>query len=98
MDNYVAKLEEDYRFVVVESYRSTETAELHGAIHIRPVKGHGIATTLRVECSKRMTNLKYYPVGTKFRIHAKLTGRLDGGEFLYTWFGWKFDVLNELES
>ena len=48
---------------------------------------------MRVECSKQL--MRDYPVGTKFRIKAKLTDREDGGEFLYSYFGWKFEDRRE---
>ena len=45
---------------------------------------------MRVECSKSLS--RDYPVGTKFRIKAKLTDKEEGGEFLYSYFEWKFEV------
>ena len=46
---------------------------------------------LHVECSKTLS--KAYPVGTKFRIRAKLTDGEDGGEYLYSYHGWPVEVL-----
>jgi hypothetical protein len=46
---------------------------------------------MRVECSKQLS--RDYPVDTKFRIKTKLTDREEGGEFLYSYFGWKYEVL-----
>jgi hypothetical protein len=48
---------------------------------------HGI----RVECSKTLSTA--FPLGIRFRINAKLTRREDGGEFLYSYFGRKPEVL-----
>jgi hypothetical protein len=86
----MAKAKEPYRYVVVESYRESGSG-LHGDVHIRPVTAEGLPPGLRVECSKNLS--RDYPVGTKFRIKAKLTDREDDGEFLYSYFGWKFEVL-----
>jgi len=87
----MAKHHETYRPVVVESFRPSSTSGLHGGIHIRPVAGQGVPTTLHVECSKKLS--KDYPVGTKFRIQAKLTDREGAGEYLYSYFGWPVEVL-----
>ena len=84
---------EPYRFVVVESYKPLHTGGLHGEVHIRPVVGQDLSTTLHVECSKALST--DYPVGTRFRIKAKLTGRRGGGEFLYSYFGWRHEVLGK---
>lgn len=87
----MAKTDESYRTVIVESFRPSSTSGLHGGVHIRPIAGQGVATTLYVQCSKSLSN--DYPVGTKFRIQAKLTDREGGGEFLYSYFRWPVEVL-----
>ncbi len=89
----MAKLGETYVLVDVESYRPSNTSGLHGAIHIRPLPGQGYPTTMHVECSKKLTTA--YPVHTRFRIRAKLTDREGGGDFLYSYFGWKYEVLDQ---
>ena len=81
---------EPYRYVVVQSYRESGSG-LHGDVHIRPVPAQGFPPGMRVACSKSLSH--DYPVGTKFRIKAKLTDKEDGGEFLYSYFGWKFEVV-----
>jgi hypothetical protein len=88
----MAKPEEGYSYIEVESYRAAQTSGLHGEIHIRPVAGQGLPTTLRVECSKALS--RDYPVGTKFRIWAKLTDREGEGEFLYSHFRWRVEVIS----
>lgn len=87
----MAKPEESYRMVVVESYAPNSTSGLHGNVHIRPTAGQGMPTTLHVECSKKLS--REYPIGTKFRIRAKLTDREGGGVFLYSYFRWPVEVL-----
>ncbi len=87
----MAKLDQPYRNVLVESFVPARSAARHGSVHIRPVAGQGLDTGLFVECSKRLA--ADYPVGTKFRIKAKLTDREDGGEYLYSYHGWKVEVI-----
>ena len=87
----MAKSNEPYRMVFVESYRPKSTSGLHGDVHIRPCAGQEFPTTMHVECSKSLS--KNYPVGTVFRIKAKLTDRQGAGDFLYSYFGWEYDVV-----
>lgn len=87
----MAKSNEPYQMVLVESYRPNNTSGLHGDVHIRPRPGQGFPLTMHVECSKSLS--RSYPVGTIFRIRAKLTDREGSGDFLYSYFGWKFDVV-----
>lgn len=87
----MAKPDQPYQMVVVESFRPLATAGLHGDVHIRPVVGQGFPTTLHVECSKKLS--QDYPVGSKFRIRAKLTDRDGSGEYLYSYFRWPFELL-----
>jgi hypothetical protein len=44
-----------------------------------------------VECSKELVN--NYRVGTRFRIRAKITDREGSRPFLYSYFGWYYEVL-----
>lgn len=87
----MAKSNEPYQMVLVESYRPNSTSGLHGDVHIRPRPGQGFPTTMHVECSKSLS--RNYPVGTVFRIRAKITDREGSGDFLYSYFGWKYDVV-----
>ena len=88
----MAKPFEPYRDVVVESVRKSGSG-LHGDVHIRPVAGQGYADDIRVECSKTLS--RDFPVGTHFKIKAKLTDKEDGSEFLYSYFGWEPEVLGK---
>ena len=72
-----------YIYVIVESYIPDKTSGLHGKVHIRPAKGQKYDQSLHVRCSKMLS--KDYPVGTKFRIKAKLTDREGGGFFGMKW-------------
>ena len=91
----MAKRNEPYFDVIVESYRPASTAGLHGPIHIRPIEGQSFPTHLRVECSMELVDPAKYPVGTRFKIRAKLTDRLGSGEFLYSYFGWVPEVIGK---
>ena len=88
----MAKPYESYKKVIVESFKISGSG-LHGDVHIRPITGQGYDRGIRVECSKKLS--KDYPVGTRFKIKAKLTDKDGGSEFLYSYFGWKFEVLTK---
>jgi hypothetical protein len=36
-----------------------------------------------------------YPVGTRFRIYAKLTDKEGGGRFLHSHHNWPYEVLQD---
>jgi hypothetical protein len=83
----------EYKEAVVESYIPTGRSGIHGLVHIRPAAGQPFPQDLHVECAKRLS--RDYPVGTRFRIRAKLTSREGGTPFLYSYFGWPVEVLEE---
>lgn len=72
----------DYKEIIVESYRPASTSGLHGDVHIRPIEGQIFPPSLHVSSSGAMKT--DFPVGTRFRILAKLTNRGDGSEYLYS--------------
>lgn len=72
-----------YRDVAVESAIDPRT----GRVCIRPVSGQAYATSLRVQCSRALSDPDRYPVGTRFLVSAKLTDRQGGEPFLYVWHG-----------
>ncbi|MBW5805854.1 hypothetical protein OHZ10_10675 [Burkholderia arboris] len=80
-----------YEYVVVESFVPEQRSGLRDKVHIRPVAGGKYPISLHVECSKKLS--RDYPVGTKFRLWAKLTDRDDGGEYLYSNYNWRYEVL-----
>lgn len=86
----MAKSDEPYEYVIVESYEPDRAGGLHGRVHIRPCPGQGYSTEMHVECSKKLS--RDYSVGTRFRIRAKLTDREGGGEFLYSHYRWRYEV------
>ena len=79
--------------VMVESYRPKSTAGKHGDVHIRPVAGQAYSSELNVRCSKGLS--RNYPVGTRFWIHAKLTDREGGGEFMSSHHSWDYEVVEK---
>ena len=85
-----------YYYVIVESYIPKDTSGLHGKVHIRPAEGGRFSQSLHVECSKALS--ENYPVGTKFKIKAKLTDREDGGEYLYSHYKWKYEVITSSDK
>jgi len=82
-----------YEEVIVESYIPDNTSGKHGKVHIRPVAGGKYSQLLQVQCSKSLS--RDFPVGTKFLLQAKLTDREDGGEYLYSSYRWKYEVISE---
>ncbi|MFW5450824.1 MAG: hypothetical protein ACKE9I_04415 [Methylophagaceae bacterium] len=80
-----------YVYINVESYTAMNTSGLHGEIHIRPIEGEDFPQDIQVECSKELS--RGYPVGTRFKIKAKLTDREGSGDYLYSYYRWPFDVI-----
>ncbi len=89
----MAKINEPYRHIVVESYEEQHTGGLHGAVHIRPVAGGPYPPNVRVECPREMRDTRRYKLGAKFRIKVKLTDREGGGDFLYSHHSWPYPVV-----
>ena len=80
-----------YEWIIVESYRPNHTSGLHGPVHVRPVAGQAYPPTMQVECSRDL--VCKHRVGTQFRLRVKLTDREGGGEYLYSYWGWPYEVL-----
>lgn len=82
----------EYSFIIVESFKVENTSGKHGDIHIRPLKNQApFSEMMFVECSKVLTT--EYPVGTKFKIKAKITSREGGSPFIYSHYSWKYEVI-----
>lgn len=82
----------DYREVIIETYVGLKTHASQG-IRARPVAGQGFDTSMNVECSTKMR--KSHPVGTRFRLMAKLTSRDGGAPFLYSSFRQPYEVVGD---
>ena len=72
-----------YREVALESVLDART----GKLRLRPVPGQAFAPSLKIQCSRHMTDPAQYPAGTRFLVNAKLTDRLGGTPFLFAWHG-----------
>lgn len=83
---------QEYDFIIVESYIPAVNKGYHGAVHIRPLPNQEpYLTTMHVECSKILS--EDFPLGTKFRIKAKITQREGGTKFIYSHYSWPYEVL-----
>lgn len=78
-----------YREVAVESW-----IDAAGQVRLRPMAGQAFATSMRVQCSRRLADVSCYPVGSRFLLQAKVTDRLGGEPFLYAWHGDPVQVLS----
>jgi len=82
-----------YRELVVESALDPWS----GRARIQPVSGQAFATDMRVQCSRRLLDLAQYPIGTRFRLSARITDRQGGEPFLYAWHGDPVTVMSKAE-
>jgi hypothetical protein len=77
-----------YAYIIVESFNPRVKSTT--PTHIRPILGQGIySPEMMVECSKKLLD---YPLGTRFKIRAKITNML-GTPFIYTNYTWPFEVI-----
>ena len=81
-----------YRQVVVETYYAIKGGK-SSRVHVRPVPGQPYPPTMDVECSRGMREA--YPIGTRFRIHAKETRKEGGKPFLYSHYNWPYEVVQK---
>jgi hypothetical protein len=86
----MGKPEEPYYRIVVETFIKSGSG-LHGDVHVRPVKGERFPQSLHVRFPKALRHA--YPIGTRFRIYAKVTDREGGNEFVHTHHNWDVEVL-----
>ena len=82
--------DEGYRWIIVETYSGSKTGK-SSLIHVRPIAGQDLDTNMDVECRRDMR--KAYPVGTRFRIKAKVTDREGGKPFLWSHHSWDYEVI-----
>jgi hypothetical protein len=76
--------------VLVESFDSGNVSGHHGRLHIRPVAGQGLDSSLYVESPRAMR--KEHPVGTQFFVTAKLSNKEGGVSFLKCPHQWGYSV------
>lgn len=78
---------EPFVTVVVESFEAPKRSGHHGTVHVRPLRGQGF-DGLEVECAREM---RYsYPIGTKFKVTAKLSDKEGGARYLKAPYAWGF--------
>ncbi|EAZ94374.1 hypothetical protein FBBAL38_00020 [Flavobacteria bacterium BAL38] len=83
--------EKDYQEIIVESFITFERGK-HGPVHIRPLPGQEpYLETMFVQCTKTLSN--DFPVGTKFKIRAKIIQPVDGRAFASSHYTWPYEVL-----
>ena len=81
----------DYQEIMVESFITHESGK-HGLVHIRPLPNqYPYLETMYVQCSKVLSN--DYPVGTKFKIRAKIIKPEGRRAFASSHYTWPFEVL-----
>lgn len=88
------KCQPGYQSVLVKSYASRESNHRY-PVEIRPIPGEIFAADLLVECAKEMHT--QYPIGTVFRICAKLKQKADSRPHLYSSYRWAFEVISRPE-
>jgi hypothetical protein len=81
-----------YKQVVIETYYEVKAGK-KSRIHARPIEGQEFSTSMDVECSRQMRTK--YPIGTRFRLRAKVTDREGGKPFLYSHHGWPWEVVQQ---
>jgi hypothetical protein len=81
----------DYTDIIVETYQTGVMSLGHNGVVVRPIAGQEFSPDLKVECSRDIN--KNYPVGTRFKIKAKLTDRQGSKPFLYSSYKWPFEVV-----
>jgi hypothetical protein len=91
----VGKPEEPYIRIIVETYYESGSG-LHGDIHVRPIAGQQVSQSLRVRFPRALRHA--HPVGTRFRVFAKLTDREGGSDFVHTNHAWDVEVLGPLDE
>lgn len=82
-----------YREVAVESF-----IDSRGIVRLRPMAGQAFAPTLPVHAAKPLTDPAQYRPGTCFLLNAKLTDRLGGPQFLYSYHGDPVTVLSAAQA
>ena len=84
------KCKRGYTSILVESFYSKEPGHRY-PIEIRPRPKQPFPRYLNVECSMKMRT--DFPVGTVFRICAKMKDTPFRRQHLYTYGSWPFDVV-----
>lgn len=84
-----------YEEIIVESFTPFSGSGHHGKVHIRPVKGQKYPDTMFVECSKELSNLTVFPLGSRFLLRVKIANREGGTPYLYSNYHWPYIYLED---
>lgn len=80
-----------YFTVAVESFYNRDPNKPSDTrLRMRPLPGQGLDTEMLVECDRSMR--EQFPLGTVFLLSAKITNRLGGTPFLYSYFNRPYAV------
>lgn len=79
-----------YREVAVESRLDRAS----GRLRLQPMAGQAFAPSLPVHAARVLTDPARYPAGSRFLLNAKLSDRLGGPQFLYSYHGDPVTVLS----
>jgi hypothetical protein len=82
--------DDDYRDYLVETYRQVGEAS-SSRIRVRPLAGQGLDDNMKVRCPKPLRSK--HPIGTIFRLKAKVTSREGGTPFLHAPHTWPYEVI-----
>ena len=85
----------EYKYYAVETFRPGYE-QSSASVRVRPLPGQGLSTDMRVECSRQMR--KNHPIGTIFKIQAKITDREGGTSFLFSSHTWPYTVLTSEQA
>lgn len=84
---------EEYDYIIVQSILTNERGK-HGPVHIKPLPDQDpYLETMFVQCSKVLSN--DFPVGTKFRIKAKIVYPEGKRPFASSHYIWPFEVVRD---
>lgn len=84
----------EYREVAVRSVLGPRS----GQLRIQPMPGQAFATSMRVHCSRALSDASRYPAGTCFLLRVKMTDRQGGEPYLYAWHGDPVQVLTPAQA
>lgn len=79
-----------YASILVKSYPASEGNHRYPLV-VRPLEDQGFPQHLLVECNSDL--MTKYPVGTIFRICAKMKNTSFDRSHLYSYHAWKYEVV-----
>jgi len=83
---------DEKKIIIAETFIPESHESTDAKIRVRPIKGQGISTDLRIECPRKVR--EEFPLGTKFEMNVKMCQREDGSYFLYNHQNWPMDPIS----